>query len=565
MNQDDYLIVKPDLRYKSAPDSDINFVTELSQTQSEVVDFDRTVTANLATIFDNERQKSTTFRPTLKISYIYENGLVGFTDYRIFRDNLYYVNPEISLGNGIWSGLPSYQEFEFIRTDVDSKQLNFVTKSSSTYNWNIVLSYPYENDYSVQMEYYFSGGTSLSPWVSGDGIPFNITNGTDNGAPTIVFTCPVKHGLSIGEWVLLPFSYNNTNTFQVNSLGNDTVGSDEYIFNIYNIGFTGSTFASGVQGTFKRIIDINNSGETKSIYYVRKHKIISNPDDSILTLSGFELNPFDDGAAYQFSSLTPNKIARIAKWQSSNTYNLTLSRDLEVIKQVDNNKKPLTQVFATFQNVGYFGWWNRLRRGWQFNMTPGQTNPWWDTNNPLSQEDNLTSGYTKTQSGTTYNFTVNLPRYSGDTMYGDWCEWNDSTQSERVISNYMNKLTYYEKAFDTSPTTTQGTNLNGYYYQVHNPITLKVFSDYVETAGQNFVDGVPYWAYFSNNTKQWFWRDIYDYGYIDNLERGVDYPFLNNSHYPFENITFRLYPEGASFDITELYQVVADPIIDGCE
>jgi hypothetical protein len=163
----------------------------------------------------------------------------------------------------------------------------------------------------------------------------------------------------------------------------------------------------------------------------------------------------------------------------------------------------------------------------------------------------------------TYDFTVNLPRHSGDTMYGDWCEWNDIEQSERVISNYMNKMTYYSKAFNTSPT--NNSNPNGYYYQTHYPITLKVFSDYTETAGATLVDGVPNYAYFSNNLKQFIWRDIYTYGYVDSLGRGVDYPFLNESHYPFTNIPFRLYPEGASFDISSLYQVVAQPLIDGCE
>ncbi len=151
----DFIVVKPDLKFKSAPEADITLQVGINQTQSQVIEYDRTVSVNLATLFDAERQKATTFRPTIKISYIYENNLVGHTDYTIFRDSLFYVNPEVSIINGIWSGLPSFQEFEFIRTDIDSLQLDFVTKSSSTYNWNIVLSYPYENDYNVQMQYYY--------------------------------------------------------------------------------------------------------------------------------------------------------------------------------------------------------------------------------------------------------------------------------------------------------------------------------------------------------------------------------------------------------------------------
>ena len=568
MPESSFVVIKPDLRYKSAPNTDISLQAELLQTQSEVIDYDRTVSLNLVTVFDGERQKSTSFRPTIKISYIYENDLIGFTYYDIFRDSLYYINPEKSLTNGTWSGLPSYQEFEFIRTDVDNKQLPFEAKSASSYNWSIVMSYPYENDYTVPMQYYFTNGTSLNPWVSGDGIPFSITQGSDNGFPVIQFACPVSHGLTIGEWVELSFSYDTINLFQVYSLGNGTLGSDANIFNLSNVGYTGSTFNTGNQGTFKRIIDINNSGETMSRYYVRIHKVITDPYDSIITNNGFELNPFQDYGFYQFSSLTPNKVGRVVNFQSSKTYNVTMARDLDINKQLDNNKKPVTQIFASFQFNGYMGWFNQLRRGWKFNMTPYDTNPWWSQTNGDSLENVQTSGYSKTQNvgagiNATYDFTVNLPRHSGDTMYGDWCEWNDIEQAERVISNYMNKMTYYSKTFNTAPT--NNSNPSGYYYQTHYPITLKVFSDYTETAGSTFVDGVPNYAYFSNNLQQWIWRDIYSYGYIDSLGRGVDYPFLNESHYPFTNIPFRLYPEGASFDITDLYQIVEQPLIDGCE
>jgi hypothetical protein len=79
------------------------------------------------------------------------------------------------------------------------------------------------------------------------------------------------------------------------------------------------------------------------------------------------------------------------------------------------------------------------------------------------------------------------------------------------------------------------------------------------------VDGVPSYAYFSNTQKLWYWRDLYPFGFIDTNNNGVDYPFLNDSHYPFTNVVFRLFPEGASFDITEIYSVISDPIIDECE
>ena len=57
MSESSFLIVKPDLQYKAAPNSDIGIQAELLQTQSEVVDYDRTVYLNLMTVFDDERQK----------------------------------------------------------------------------------------------------------------------------------------------------------------------------------------------------------------------------------------------------------------------------------------------------------------------------------------------------------------------------------------------------------------------------------------------------------------------------------------------------------------------------
>ena len=55
---------------------------------------------------------------------------------------------------------------------------------------------------------------------------------------------------------------------------------------------------------------------------------------------------------------------------------------------------------------------------------------------------------------------------------------------------------------------------------------------------------------------------MYDYGYIDNDGVGVDYPFLNGTHYPSNEIIFKLIPEGVQ---SENINVIFDPKIDECE
>lgn len=580
MDVQNYLVVKPDLLNAAAPQTDININTQLNETQSQLIEYDQTSNVSLITVFDNERQASNIFRPTFKINYVYENNIIGYCpdpSWSNYLNNLYYTKPISSLVSQQWSGLPSYQEFEFIRTDITNTQLNtqpfngFIIKSSSTYNWTVRLSYPFENLTGITMSYDFSSTKQLT-WTSSDGIPFIISTGSDNGLQILQFKCPVKHGLAIGEYVELSqgFEYNGNNTYQVYDLGNNTYGSEEYIFNLYNVGYTGNTFFSGKTGTFKRIVDIYNSGETKSRYYVRNHKIISDAQDSMITRSGFEENAYANKSSYQLSALTPNKVANIFQYQSSNTYNATFERDLDLTNVLDNNKKPVTEIFLTFQWVGYFGWHNKLQRGWQLNLTSGSTNTWFDYSNTDALETNLNSVYSRVEStpnSTTpkyFYFTVNLPRQSGDTVYGDFCEYNDSEQLERVISPYMNKFSYNQALFTTDVSANQK-NPNGYYYQVHFPVRIKTFSNYIETAAPNTVVGIPSYAYFSENQNLWLWRDLYTYGFFDEDNRGVDFPFLNEAHYPFGNITFRLFSDESSFNPTDFYQITVEPLIDPCE
>ena len=76
------------------------------------------------------------------------------------------------------------------------------------------------------------------------------------------------------------------------------------------------------------------------------------------------------------------------------------------------------------------------------------------------------------------------------------------------------------------------------------------------------VEGIPNYAFYSNMSNSFRWRDIYPYGFVDNLGNGVDYPFSNGRHYPFKNTIFRIFSEGSGIaDITQ----IAEPTIDECE
>ena len=64
-------VVLGNLRYKSSQDQGVFANVPLEQTVKEIVEFDRNVDLNLETVFDDERQESTIFRPICKYSLIF--------------------------------------------------------------------------------------------------------------------------------------------------------------------------------------------------------------------------------------------------------------------------------------------------------------------------------------------------------------------------------------------------------------------------------------------------------------------------------------------------------------
>jgi len=562
-----YTLIPSGLKYKGAPSIDEEISLTLEEQSQQITEYDRTSTLNLAEVYDDERQSCSIFRPTFKVTYLYDNTYTGTTGYLPFQYNLFYTDPLNSKQSGLWRGFPQYYEFDFYRPNVGDGHIQYKAKSAYTYNWMYYLTYPYENDSNKQLTYYSTTNNDIN-WTASSGIPFSISNRSSNGNGFVSFICIAPHGLTSGEYVELSLTYRGSNIFQVSSIGNGLFGSDKYVFNLFNIGFTGGTFNNGTTGTFKRVINPDNLVETKSKYYVKKYKVITNLTDLAVTKAGFEKNVFAEEKKLEFSSITPNNVTRISQKTSSNSYDITSNYDLDFAGLYDNQKRPLNEISLTIVNKGYSGYFNQplngigLKQGWEFNLTK-DTNPYWDLNNQKSNTNIPVSAYTLTN-GDRKTFFYNLDLKIGDVMDGDFCEWNDYEQTERVVSAYYHKIKYNQSVFQT--TNNFSTNSPGFYYKPHNTMILKVFSDYIETAALGLIDNVPSYSFFSTEDQEFRWRDIYTYGFIDDLKRGVDYPFLNTAHYPYTQVIFRLIPEGINYnDNLDGFDFALKPLIDECE
>jgi len=625
---DDIRIVLGSLRYKTATDTNLSIPTPLVQNTKNLEEFDRSIDVNLVQIFDDERQKSTTFRPVCKFQVLFSNSYTGGTNYEPLENNLYYINETaltlkqcgLPLSAVTWEGFPQYDEFDFIRSDYNVSgytvpipstipnaqpqvHVDFVARSASTYNWNHFVSYPYKNIDKVMN--FYDGTGSVTPnfvWNAVDGIPFMIMldDGDpinpalllDRGNPIIQFKCPVKHGLSESEFVKIKLSSGYVNTFQIFSFGNGLPGTEGYIFNIFNIGYSSSIFINLDTGTFKRVINYENPNDTTSKYYVIQHKIITDVNDAVLVNAGFEKNIFGTKKKFESPVYTPNNVKRVSIKENAQSYTLSFNKDIDVNELRDNQKRPISELYITTIWKGYFGLTFGgvdsngndvgLKQGFDFNLPPdtqfNNPQPWWDvdtveSNFVDSNNNPYPTGYYNTPYGTvngaTIDFTYLKSLKSGDTINGNYCEWNDYEQKERVISEMYHKFTFNTDLFDMS-LVDMNNNQFGYYYKPNRPMKIRGFSDYIETGSINNMVGVPDYSYFSTTYNSFIWRDLYTYGFNDGLGNGVDFPFLNGKHYPYENFIFRIIPEGTNYiestlnNYATLYGA-AQPTKDDCE
>jgi len=552
-NPSEIRIVLGSLRYASNNDKDVWVQPPLFSNSREYVEGDRTILVDQQTVFDNERQRSDIFRLSGKITNIVNNEVSGKTSYTPYKNYLYYTNPiqnaisSINNPSLAWEGYPQYSEFSISRNIGINGHIPFINKSASSYNWAFYVTYAFSSTTAQTMSYTSEKfGVTNNGFLCGDGIPYVIESGVFNGKRLVYFYCGVNHNLQVGQSVELSVPINGKTVFTVYSLGDGTYRSEDNVFSIYDLKFNPTDVQTGTYGTLKRISNITNSGETKSIYYVRLHKILKTPDMCNISKAGFENNPFFIKKKIEYTQLTPNQTERVSIKDGTQTFSYTIDSDVDIAGLTDNNGKPITELFLTTIERGYMGWFNKpylnqngqptgLEIGWNFNFLNNSIDNWWDKNSVVNKDNIPVNSYVANGQTFYYNDYLNV----GEILKGDFCEYNYMEQKEYILSRMAHKYSFNDTYFLNNSTS----NLpSGYLYNPHNPIQIRTFSDYIEFGSKNYIDNIPGYAWYSEYENSWFWRDLYSYGYIDNDGIGVDYPFINGSHYIFTNLIFLQYP-----------------------
>jgi hypothetical protein len=567
-NQNDIRIVLGSKRFAGNTDKDVGLQLPLIGEMRDMTDSDRSVPVSQLERFNTERNNSNIFRVSGKIVNIFNNEITGKTSYSPFKNSLYYTNAvnNVLSNSPAWDGYPQFDEFTFFRESGIDNHVTYAPKSGGNYNWVVYLSYSYSSTTAQTLSYKNENiTTSVYNNINVSlGIPFCIQSGNFNGKPIVFFYCATPHNLNENEWVELSFPINGKTTFQIYVFGDGTYGSEKNVFGIYDMKFPTSDIPNGKYGSFKRIITINNSGETKSKYYVRLHKILTKEQDCNLTRAGFENNAFIIKKKLEYSALTPNQIQRVSKKQGSQTFSYSFDSDVDISGLVDNNGKPITELFVTIINKGYMGWFNNptpglqsaIDIGWKFNFLENSIDTWWNHSSTNNKDNIPFNSYSVGGQTFYYNDVLNV----GDIIKGDICEYNYVEQKEYVLSNLYHKYSINPNIFLDNSTINYP---SGYVYQPHHPIKIRTFSDYVEFGSTSEIDGIPGHAWYSETNNIWIWRDLYDYGFIDSDGIGVNYPFTNGAHYPFSNVLFLQKPMKQKTNLNST--VINQPTEDNCE
>jgi hypothetical protein len=555
-------IVLPSKRSFKSDDDDLTIPLGLEENKRLLREGDKDIVLNVSNLFDKERNESNRYKIYGKVKMVFKNVYSGTTTYEPLLKNLSLVGD----GTGSSVGYLPYNEFAFRRNDI-VREVNIpeetndftsfnqnITLSGDTghtaitaieapgYNWNFCLSYVHDSDLDFPMKYTLSGGIVYN-FTAKDGIPFRVED--DDNYYRLV--SPIEHGMLEGEYIIISGGTLDSSvqvserTFNIESVGVETHGSNKYIINLLKTELpSGTTLSSVVFG--RRCVDILDIDGTTSTYYVHKHKTLTEASGCVIDKAGFESPIWSDERKILFQNpLGENDVIVERNRMESHLFDFT---DPFILEGIENNLGYTpTEIYITtvFRNKnGYFNYPPKV--GYKFNFHDS----WIDEHfsDSVSEESVITQSPIITNtSGYTFYGGDEIP--VGTELTGAFIEYNDSEMRERVISESLHKITIRDDIFDHGQTGdvygfsgATPTNPFGLFYQPHHRVKLRELSPYIEESDTDEVYNLPENTKYYEKEGVWKWRDLYEQGFIDQDGYGVDHPFVNNTHYVKKDINF---------------------------
>lgn len=408
---------------------------------------------------------------------------------------------------------PKRQRFSFLLDNDPYKSNNVL---DSVKNWELTITYPESVD---------TGHTMVRNGL----LLVDSKTVTISTREMTAFAVPCKHNLLVGDIVELIGTNGFDGQYSVYSIGleNGDLKNYYFVIDIPNLGSITST------SRMRKIVD-----EIPVQYYFRIFKKIKTKSSAIIES--------DDYETYQVGF-------------SENFYNdpiiqFVFNEEIDVSELRDNLGRPLSEIYLSILKTSSNNLFTNVKSGIEVPYISNLNNSdvlQYLLNIPVIQ---------KIHNGINEPFTSHVPletisSINTDRFYGDVVEYNQSTLLETVLSDIQHRFNTFNRQqintiqeyFSTTTDINQlaqqrtldlGPRQEGYYYKAHHQIKIRNFSNYIEQA-DSAIDEVPSYATLREDGK-YVWRDLLSIGFNDGEQETLDYPFLNGSHYRYQNYCFNL-------------------------
>ena len=427
-----------------------------------------------------------------------------------------YYDPNIT-GNTLCSFIdmePKRERFSFL-LDYNPYKSNNVLDNVK--NWELTITYPESSD---------SGHTMVRNGL----LLVDIKTVTISTRQMTAFGLACKHNLLVGDIVELTGTNGFDGQHTVYSIGLENGDLKNYYF-VIDKPNTGSIVSNS---RMRKIVD-----EKPVEYYFRIFKKIKTKSSAIIES--------DDYETYQAGF-------------SENFFNdpiiqFVFNEEIDVSELRDNLGRPLSELYLTVFKTDSNKLFTSVKSGIEAPYIPN-----------LNNSDVLTyllnvPAIQKIHNGVNIPYpshnpleTINSISFK-NTFYGDIVEYNQTTLLETVLADVQHRFNtvnreltntiqeYFSTTTDINQTAQQrtldlGPRQEGYYYKPHHQIKIRNFSNYIEQA-DSAIDEVPSYATLREDGK-YVWRDLLSIGFNDGEAEILDYPFLNGSHYRYQNYCFNL-------------------------
>lgn len=437
-----------------------------------------------------------------------KDGWFGYYDPNVSKKalcNFYDMEPKRER----FSLLPDYSPFNpnTIGTPVPS----------SVKNWELTITYPISADTKHKM-------------VNNGLLLIDTNDAIVSTREMTAFAVACKHNLNIGDTVKITGTNGYDGEHIVVRTGLDNGDLKNYYF---VIDIPPSTNILTSNSRIKKIVN-----GVESEYYFRLFTKIKTKSSPIIET--------DDYETYQAGF-------------SENFYNdpiiqFIFNEEIDVADLTDNLGRPLSEIFFTMLKTDSNLLFSEVKSGIEVPFIPALNN---SNSNVFLRDIPVIS---KIHNGNTLPFPTHIPletnlSINNQYFYGDLVEYNKSTLLEVILANVMHRFNTFNR--DTpnpinyvigpplspngAPQTT-ATNLGprqeGYYYKAHNLIKIRDLSNYIEE-GDAQLDGLPTYSVLRDDGV-YIWRDLVPIGFNEGTDKVLDYPFLNNSHYMYQNYCVKL-------------------------